>query len=254
MKVLLVGDTHGNDRFFAAACREAKEMECEGLIQLGDFGYWEHYPQGKGFLKWVARQLKENDLWCWWLDGNHENHPLLWSTYGYDVTQMSKIRPRLYYMPRGYRFELDGVTCMAVGGAYSVDKPGRTIGKSWWPEELLRMEDVEAACVGGPVDMMFTHDCPYGVNIPVLESFPKDQFPESRMNRQMLASIVKEVKPRVLVHGHYHDRYSAFYDFRLEDGWHRVQIEGLAHDFSYGRIRGKEGNTLVFDTENFPRG
>lgn len=247
IRVLLVGDVHGNDRFFARVCAKAREMDCEGLIQLGDFGYWEHYPQGEGFLKWCQRQLREKDLWCHWLDGNHENHPKLWETYGYDVTQLSEVRPGLYYMPRGYRFELDGVRCMAIGGAYSIDKAARTPGRSWWPEETIREQDVEAAVAGGKVDIVFSHDCPWGVDIPILRAQQKDVFPESRRNRQELTKIVKAVEPKVLIHGHYHHRYTANFDFMVGGYWHRTLIEGLSADFD------PTGSTLLLDTDNIER-
>lgn len=207
MRILAVGDVHGNDKFFAAAVKEAKKEECDVIVQLGDFGYWEHYPEGKSFLKWCERQLKEKEIDCYWLDGNHENHPLLWETYGNDPTKVSQVRERLFYMPRGYRWTWDNTTFMAMGGAYSIDVAYRTPGKSWWATETISDEEVKTA-LGGPVDILFSHDCPEGVAIPCLSRQSTTIFPESRANREQLIRICEAVTPKMIVHGHYHERYN----------------------------------------------
>ena len=260
MRMLLVGDTHGNDRFFAQMCRLAVAENCDRLVQLGDFGYWEHYTEGKGYLKWCEKQLRENNLECYWLDGNHENHPLLWSAYGPDGRQYKptkdgfwEIRQGLYYMPRGHRWVWDDVSFLALGGAYSIDKDCRAPGKSWWPTEMISEADIEAAIAGGKVDVMFTHDAPDGGIIPSIKDQPNTMYPESLYNRESLLEVVKAVKPYFLAHGHYHDRYTSHTSFPVglnEDGttllWHKVQIEGLGADMSpFGET------SCVFDTETF---
>lgn len=262
MRVLAVGDIHGNDRFFARMCKEAVEQGCEGLLNVGDFGFWEHYEEGKSFLKWVERQLTEKDLWCWWLDGNHENHPLLWKTYGHDPHSIVQMRDHLFYLPRGYRWEWDGLKFLAVGGAYSVDKDDRVPGKSWWPTECIRDQDVEFAVSGSykpnsphlePVDVLFSHDCPWGVDIPTLRAYQKNIFPRSKENREKLERVVKATRPKLVVHGHYHDSYSDRLDFPYGDengemAWHTTQIIGLGCDHD------PVGYAIVIDTETlFPR-
>lgn len=256
MRLLLVGDTHGNDRFFAQMCKLAVERQCDRIIQLGDFGYWEHYTEGKRYLKWCERQLAEKNLTCYWLDGNHENHPLLWGTYGPGGPQHRpdrdgfwRIREGLYYMPRGHRWVWDDVSFLAVGGAASVDKEYRKEGKSWWATELITPGDVEVASAGGKVDVLFSHDVPEGVEIPSLYGQEKNKFPISRANREVLLEVVKATCPYFLAHGHYHDRYSDTFTYPINDEateWARTHVEGLGADMS-----AFSDTALVFDTEAF---
>lgn len=258
MRLLLVGDTHGNDRFFAQMCKAAVDQNCQAILQLGDFGYWEHYPQGAGFLKWCQRKLAEAGLECYWLDGNHENHPLLWSTYGpggnkHKPTKEGfwQIRSNLFYLPRGHRWTWDGVDFLALGGAYSIDKEWRKEGSSWWPTEMITDEDVQTASAGGKADVIVSHDCPVSVDIPSIQGYRL--YPESSINRQKLEEVVKATRPYFLVHGHYHDRYSSRLTLPVgvsEDGkellWHNTQIEGVGADMS-----SFSDSHLVFDTELF---
>lgn len=135
MRVLLLGDTHGNAYWFKQACRKAQFLGCEVILQLGDFGYWEHIDDDD-FLGKCSKYLEKYERYCVWLDGNHENHPLLWEKYGppdikyattqeiasstleelnsglnYDPGQPKdwwKIREHLYYLPRGARWTWPG--------------------------------------------------------------------------------------------------------------------------------------------------
>lgn len=110
---------------------------------------------------------------------------------------------------------------MAVGGAVSVDRHMRTEGRSWWPEEELSDADVEYARRddGIPVDVVFSHDCPLGVDIPGVgrdlktgktNGWPYDVLLEAERHRTMMRMIFNSVHPKLWIHGHYHVAYRAF--------------------------------------------
>lgn len=261
MKILMVGDVHGNDQFFAHMSRAARDGECDMVLQLGDFGYWEHYPEGVSYLKWCKRMITEFGVDWVWLDGNHENHTMLHKLYAPGGTNHKlgpngfwQIRDGLYYAPRGHRWTWGGVTFLALGGAASVDKEGRVPMKSWWPEEIINEIDMDKAVEGGKVDVMVTHDCPWGVDIPSMRAYAgKDLYPDSMENRKRLREVCKEVRPYFLAHGHYHEKYSSRLEMPVgvtEDGehilWHNTQIEGLGCDMSPW-----PETHLIFDTEKF---
>ncbi len=247
-KILLVGDTHGNDNFFGLACRTAREYGCERLFQVGDFGYWAHYKVGVDYLDSCETYLRANGLTGYWLDGNHENHPLLWELYGPggpnhdpDEEGFWKIRENLRYAPRAHRWTWDDVSFVSLGGAYSVDKDFRHEGLTWWPEEAITEQNVEDVIAGGYADVMLTHDAPEGTDIPCLrrqKKFKKDIFPESTRQRALLRRAFDGVKPKMLVHGHYHDRYT--------DDLNGTRIEGLGADMSP-----LDEVVTVFDTDVF---
>jgi calcineurin-like phosphoesterase family protein len=247
MRVLLLGDTHGNDRFFKLACHTAIEQGCDTVFQLGDFGYWEHYPQGVQYLEYCSAVLSVLNLRCIFLDGNHENHPLLWAKYGPAAREHTvspegfwRVRERLHYAPRGHRWSWEGIRFLALGGAYSIDEKMRTPGKSWWATELITDREVEVASAGGKVDVMLSHDAPWGVSIPSLERAIErhgaEVYPLSRQNREQVSRVVDVVQPHWLIHGHYHDRYT--------DHYQSTGIVGLGADFNP-----LEEAVLVLDTD-----
>lgn len=258
MKLLFLGDTHGNTGWVHLIIETAKEHDIDWIVQVGDFGYWEHKKHGVDYLFAVETFLEEAGKQLVWLDGNHENHPVLRRNYGpesdkhitHEEHGFWRIRDHIWYAPRGHRWDWDGVKFMSLGGAYSIDKNFRKVGSSWWWEELITEEEVEQAIEGGLVDIMVTHDCPDGVQgaIPAEGGLDrqKDRWPESLENRRKLARVVQAVRPFALVHGHYHHRNTEMYRYPVEGGYATTLIEGLACDEM-------SGAALIWTTEELSR-
>lgn len=105
----------------------------------------------------------------------------------------------------------------------------RTEGKSWWPQEHLSTGDVEKAISGGHADVMISHDAPDTAHIPGLLSdrfpgqFPADQLALSQWHRCLIGNVAAAVTPRLLMHGHYHVRYT-------DTIGKSTQVIGLADD------------------------
>jgi Icc-related predicted phosphoesterase len=55
MRVLFVGDVHGNTEFMAAAIERARIEGVDTIVQVGDFGYWPHTKLGTKFLADIER-------------------------------------------------------------------------------------------------------------------------------------------------------------------------------------------------------
>lgn len=255
-EVLVLGDMHGEGAVFVARMKKARERGVRHVLQLGDFGYWEHHQDGAGYLKLLSRQAGIYGMQIIWIDGNHENHDLLRARYvndahatdgGVNGTGLYEVRPNVIYASRGARWDYAGTRFLAMGGAASIDtKPvigpnGRVVrgterwkrveGKSWWPTEVITDAEIDAAIAGGDTDVLVSHDSPWGVDIPTLRAsdpvFGKDAFPESAENRRKLRRLVDAVKPALLLHGHYHDRYQ---EMLILDGGHPVEVHGFAHE------------------------
>jgi predicted phosphodiesterase len=232
-KILVAGDFHGNTKWAKLVVKEAQRRGCDRIYQVGDFGYWEHVPRGGDFLHDLAVTLDEAKMQLVFVDGNHENHTMLRDLYVNDGMRTPDgfylLRKGIKYAARGTRWEVDGVRFLALGGAYSVDKEYRTPGHSWWPEETISIAEAEAACEGGEVDVVLSHDSPAGVRNAIggTTAGNKDLWPESYANRRVLRAVVDEVRPRLLLHGHYHHRNSEVLE--LDDGW-KVNVEGLGRD------------------------
>lgn len=126
-----------------------------------------------------------------------------------------------------------------MGGATSVDKPYRTEGLDWFPQEELTQGDYYRASEIGPVDVLITHDYPSGVDIPGVDKpLPNGELPDNswirtdilvqaQNHRNKLRAIVDLLEPVLLVHGHYHTFYE---DTLKREGYRDCEVLGLDKD------------------------
>lgn len=233
MNFLFLGDTHGNIWQIEYAFDRAEEAGCSYIIQLGDFGYWEHRQEGQAFLDAVSHLTEEYEIPFYFIDGNHENFDWL---YEYPIEDgFRRIRNGLYHIPRSATWEWDGVKFLALGGSHSIDKRYRVPGKSWWPQEMPTDVEVAEAKKVGKVDVMLTHDVPEGADLSGLlgaDWKAKSESPvECAEARRKVREVFDTAKPYWLFHGHYHRRFSSM----LEG----VGIEGLSNEGT-----GKESYTV----------
>lgn len=232
-KFFFAGDTHSFLEHWDYLIGHCVNQNLDTIYQVGDFGYWEHTHKGERYLDGLQDELARANLTVRWVDGNHENHELLRSKYEVTAPAAYRIRPNIIYQSRGSTLEVDGVKLLFVGGATSIDKGGRTQGVSWWPEEALTYGEVMNAIeAGAGADILVSHDAPLGnyhMN-NVLNEQLKDSssmwhqvFLESYAHRKMIYEIVDAVRPRFVVHGHYHYSHQA----TLRVGADDVRIIGL---------------------------
>lgn len=235
-RILMLGDTHGNGPFTRSAIEYAAENGCDVIVQVGDFGHgWRESP---AFYGEVHRALVKYGITLFWVDGNHENHDDIAECRQGDPEPLAlnSHYPSIVHLPRGFRWVWWNMSWMALGGAASVDRLQRKAGTSWWPGELLSDEDVEYASRRGRVDVVISHDAPFGVDIPgigtgaslnVDSGFPPICLQESSEHRRRVRDVIDAVKPKLIIHGHYHRRYQALYD--LPNG-KRTLVQGLDCD------------------------
>lgn len=171
MRVLLVGDTHGNVAWlervvFAAAKQHAADL----IFQVGDFGWWPRIATNDAFRAMAQRA----PVPLWWIDGNHEDHARLEADIeeagGPNAYGLVGLGGNLSFVPRGSRFGFDGVSVVAYGGAHSIDRRARTPGVDWFDEEHITDDDIERRVAGGHADVFICHDAPAGWTIPNLRS------------------------------------------------------------------------------------
>ncbi len=245
MKIMFLGDVHGNEHWLRACVSRAAFNECELIIQLGDFGYWEHTKAGIYYLDQVQGMCRKYKIPMIFIDGNHENHEMLieymnkpfeYQLEGCNFSELKQIREGLGWIPRGSIFTINSTTFMGFGGAHSVDKASRKMGYSWWPGEMISIHDVETAINRfdthkGQVDIMVTHETFDGAPMDKLlpPGINPNQIPECLAGRWRVRDVVDHVKPRLLLHGHYHTRVR--YEQELKDG-HIVTTLALSNDKS----------------------
>jgi hypothetical protein len=186
----------------------------------------------------MERQLVLYDITLYVTLGNHEDYPqgealpvsedgLRWAT------------KHIAVFPRGYRWEVDGVSFVSLGGAPSINFTDLKKGISWWPEEALTMGDIyrlsESSAVFPRTDVMITHDAPDG--IPPLDALMAGNASEwneegiqyAEEGRKLMNAAVEIVKPRMFVHGHYHYDYVVDVEFGEEEKF-TTTVVGLNRD------------------------
>lgn len=221
-KFIVAGDWHGNWPQAERVIRHAKETNVDTIVHVGDFGIWSN---DKPYLNRIQALLKQWDIQMYFIDGNHEDFPRLYAKpLNEDGTR--KVRDNISHLPRGFRWEWDGISFLALGGAASIDKKFRREGISWWPEELITDEDVAKSIEGGKVDVMFTHDSPESAPNFIVDDaegqanamahFGYPALANCVLNRMQLQRVTDIVSPRLLFHGHYHAYMSSIY--RHADG------------------------------------
>lgn len=264
--VLVLGDTHGNLKFIREAVNRLAVPHGVDIIHVvGDFGYWTHTNGGMKFLRGLNQLARTHDLLFTFNDGNHENFDDL-EEQPVDEDGWRRISGRIWHAPRGHTWEWGNTRFLALGGANSIDGPdgpawwkarmGQGRGpveagtpiwngkqfvrlskdidlENWWPQENVTRADVDRAieaAQGLDIDVMLTHDCPEGVEIPGIHGYPMGDE-----NRMLIRKAMDEIQPTHLIHGHYHKW--------VRDQLNDTEIVGLAHD------GGKNGQYIFIETD-----
>lgn len=200
MKLLLAGDTHGDAANINHLFNKAKGNDCEKILVLGDFGHFPHLKSGRTFYNEISRSAIKNGIELHWIKGNHDNH--------HDLKQYSgcvELHPNIFFHQNLNVWTWGKYTFCAIGGAHSIDKECRTEEIDWWSNEQISLSDIEgAAHIQSPVDVVLSHDCPISVDISKYLDYKRDI--KTHGNRQKLQDIVEILKPKMLFHGHYHQR------------------------------------------------
>ena len=250
MKIMFLGDTHADIQFTLAAIDFAVVQQIDAIVQVGDFGVWDHIPAGVDFLDGVNAKLEQKDLWMLFVDGNHENFDRLLSEEVYPLDPESgfrPIRPRLLHAPRGHVWNMGGLNFLAFGGGSSIDGPdgprwwggaSRSLGNGWWPQERITQADVYTALANldqkaSHIDVMVTHDVPTGVKIPGITR----GYPAGDACREAVSAVASFAQPQLMVCGHYHRRHTATFE--------QTHVEILAHN------EADSGQVIMLETDPF---
>lgn len=210
-KVLVAGDWHVNLDWALEVVDELPELLPEEsprlILHAGDFGVFAHW-KSEHFLNELDTALAEADAQLLFVDGNHEDTTHLRSyVRGAGTRDAVAIRERIAWLRRGYRWSWHGRTWLALGGGVSVDRVMRTRGVDWWPQEQITAAQVKRVIADGPADVMLCHDAPSSVPLALPEPpnwWHVDDLRRSQRHREVLQSVVDQVRPAYLIHGHYH--------------------------------------------------
>lgn len=215
-RVAFAGDWHGTVDFAECILKDAAQQGADLVIQVGDFGL-RRDEVGSRFADNVDSLCSELAVHVLWVDGNHDDHDLLEEIPR--VGGLGRVRDHIWHVPRGTRWRWRGLAWGGLGGAASVDRLTRESLNDWWPQESLTKADVAHWVVGGPVDVVVTHDAPAGVNVPGRSATTGTQWwgsnamAEAQANRELLADALVPTRPSLVVHGHFHVRHHSTWSY-----------------------------------------
>jgi hypothetical protein len=249
MKIGILGDTHMQTNWTLFALWKFNKEGITKVIQVGDFGIAQTMA-GARFLDAVNAAAAQYGIELYVVPGNHEDWVWINRLTENDRQTWANLCPNIYLAPRGIRWEWDGVTFVALGGAPSVDRTWRLEDQEfikdpkqhiWFPDEMITWEDVEYVAAGGHADVMIGHDAPE--NVPTIEArIGRNPFgwnPADLLyaadGRRRYTEAFKAVAPDTLFHGHYHFKVDDMVR-TFEDNWCNViglgcdgMKEGLGH-------------------------
>lgn len=265
MRVMVLGDTHGDSKWAVEVTRTAASLGVERILQVGDFGYWPRLmldpicSHAEFYLGEIAWACDEYGLAEWIvLDGNHDDHQSLRELdVSPDDDGLQRLGRTVRYAPRGSSFTLDGVVFGTLGGAASIDayllEAGVDLGgaepyergRNWFPD-IEGPTQAEVNRLPGKVDVLLTHEAPMEIDLRHLDGFPGIYIsPEIQVKtdypRHVVSVALYRTKPKVLVHGHWHGKNRQY----VSDGDYMCEVVGLA---SNSRRRGRDDRAwIIFD-------
>jgi Icc-related predicted phosphoesterase len=196
MKILFAGDTHASLFNLQKLFHHAHSTGCEMILVLGDFGYFPHLKYEKSVMLEVSKLSKHYNIPLYFVKGNHDNHEIL-AKY----SEITELHPGIFFIPNGLVTKFGNYTFYSAGGAYSIDKAKRQPFVDYWETETLSHKDLRQS-EGKRADFILSHDCPISVDINYFLGYKIDEG--TRKHRRMLQAIVDDIRPKVLIHGHYH--------------------------------------------------
>lgn len=249
---LIRGDTHGSFLWMSNDTLQQYIPEETAIIILGDAGfdfYLNHTDEKK------KKEVNARGYTIYWLRGNHEERPQ--NVNGYQIIFDENVHGQVYCDPRFPNlrafldyglYDINGYTCLVIGGAYSVDKNWRLQRaclieetndpkkSGWFSNEQLTDEEMrnceriiqQFTATGKTVDFVMTHTCPYDYQ-------PKDMFlsfiDQSTVDNSMelwMNRIKDMFSWHIWLFGHYHaDRIERPY---VEQYYHDIDELDVIND------------------------
>lgn len=233
-KIMVLGDVHGETKWLVNMINKASRMGVKKILQVGDFGIWTHEAEGHRFLDRANEELRKNGIKLYFVGGNHEN----WDHLNWHEKNGAKdwnghtfIRSHILYTGRVNRWTWgekgSEKVFQAVGGAYSIDRRRRVVGKTLWLDEeipdrvVYGLEKADRKC-----DYLFTHDGP--TCLPYANLKPDA---DSQIHRQKMDRIGQATRPNLWFHGHYHKWME--YTFNHTQHTDYAFVYGLDRDYQF---------------------
>lgn len=151
MRILILGDVHGNVHLLPAILRGAQEqLGIEAAIQVGDFG----------FQASTIRAIPALPIPLHAIDGNHEDH--VWLQRHMRQRRLGRLPIRFH--PRGSILSLGGLAIGLIGGALHADRPQDCQPFPNWVTEADAQRAIDLFNRVRPA-VIVSHSCPHSIGV-----------------------------------------------------------------------------------------
>lgn len=184
--IYIIGDTHGEMEINKLSQNNNAPMkESDIVIILGDFGLIFNNIQTNE-EKWWLKWLEGKPYYTLFIDGNHDNHNMIYSypkvflNENNILGRFRRINSKVFYIPRGNIFYINGISFLGIGGAMSIDRCSRIKHITWWETELINVK--EQRHIQNQleqydyVDYILTHTCPEFIFEFIYDKFKFTRF------------------------------------------------------------------------------
>ena len=207
----ITGDTHGDFSRYNSYDRYGIG-EGDVVVILGDAGlnYYENNSDRK-----KKKFVSEFPFTTFCIHGNHEKRPFDIPTYlekefNGGIVYYEPEFPNILFAKDGEVYDFDGLKCIVIGGAYSVDKEYRLLrGYKWFyneqpSEEIKQYVESQLEKYDYKIDVVLSHTCP--IDYEPIEMFLPgiDQRKVDSSTEEWLGEIEKILDYRKWYCGHWH--------------------------------------------------
>lgn len=222
--IYITGDIHGSINRILETVGAYHTTRNDLLIILGDVGFNYYLDSRDTDFK---QQVAELPITLLCIHGNHEERPENISTYQQidfcgDTAYYEPEYPNIIFARDGSIYGLNGAKCLALGGAYSVDKFYRLErGWQWFASEQItdaRKAEINQILEDNDwcVDYVLSHTCPYYERPVHLFLRSIDQSTVDSSMEVWLQKIANKLDFKHWYFGHYHGdwdngKYTMFY-------------------------------------------
>lgn len=209
----ITADPHGSFCQIADFCEKMYTTTDDVLIVLGDVCLNYHLKKWKDHKQKKKAAKLPITLFC--IHGNHEARPSTIPSYKLIDWNGGKVwvedeYPNVLFAKDGEIYQLGDKKCIALGGAYSVDKYDRlAAGLQWFADEqpsdeIKAFAESQLEAHNWQVDVVFSHTCP--LKYEPVEWFLENvsQLNVDKTTEQWLDAIEGKLKYQKWYCGHFH--------------------------------------------------
>lgn len=211
--IYVIGDIHGRIPYIFDGLTEEASNSKVAVILLGDVGA--NFYLDKRDTKF-KKKLNDIGVRFYCLRGNHEARPediegmiKAYDEYTENVVYYQPEYENILYLIDGQEYFFNGLSCLALGGAYSVDKWYRLEkGWTWFPNEQLNSEErqvISKEVNGNFYNIILSHTCPYSWQPTDLFLDVVDQNTVDNSTEMWLEDIAKDTQWDKWLFGHFHE-------------------------------------------------